>query len=713
MIEIDKPISEVKEDLFSRVDFVKSVAEHIKNNQSKDDCTVIGIYGSWGAGKSSILKLLKEELKNHNFYTSQFNPWKFSSEDGMLMSLFQKMHEGAKSDEDLKTKLPELGDKLLEYQELIIATGAATLPIDAGVTVIISKFLISIGNCFKKKTTSIEKVKDNINEILQKLVLPLVIFVDDIDRLDNTEIRQLFKLLKLTADFKNLIYIVAFDNEVVSNVLNADYLSRGDSKGGEEFLEKIINIPLRIPYLSNQIRHEFLVKRLQEYSSDFKVSLPRDYEFTRSLRDCSIMLLKTPRDVKRVINSISFLRACLKNEVSFNDLIILEILRLYAHDVFSQIVNFQDDLFNKSLEHPFEIPGDKSKTTESGGYFFSKIDKVRYKKTEIISTISYLFPFNTLFSSRPRPISEQYKNELSLQNRVAVKNNFERYLKIGLLENELSSVLLDSILENINTKELEESLNMVNDWNDKNFNQIFDYLKLNEESFTSEGKAKVYQIYCISDYFNQGNEIDLMMGISPIHHVIKNLSSLSKLDTFLTDTIQRITSIFRKVYLISLIKDAIEEDSQLKNHLELINTIALVELKKILESDISVLFDNPEENKIHYIYKLVNQLNLRELFTLKVFNYINETGEILKVARSIKQKIYSFGSSKSRYDDEVTDDYFKMLEEVVNREVLVEEFNKLKDEYPLDYVITDEIKNINGIIIHKYLDYVDRPKRID
>lgn len=714
MIENDLPIDKEEEDLFSRVDYVNSIIEHIKTNWSKE-CKIIGLNGAWGAGKTSVLNLLEEKLySQHHFFTQQYNPWRYSNEAVMIAELFRKIHEGAKSDESLGNSLKDLAENISKYQEIIILASTASSPINPAFAFFL-RIIDSIAGFFsKRKSVSIEDIKDKINKILVKLVRPLIVFVDDVDRLDNNEIRQLFKILKLTADFNNLIYIVAFDDEVVAKILNESYTGNSELSGGKEFLDKIINIPMRIPHLNNHQRHMFFINRLLEFSRGFKISLFDDYEFNGRLKDCSYMLLKTPRDVKRVINSISFLRECLKDEVSFNDLIILEILRLYAPDVFSQILKFEIHLFNKSLEQTITLPlGPLNNINEAGNDFLSYIDKDRYKKSEIINIVNYLFPFNTLFSSSPRPISEQFKIKLTIQNRVALKNNFDRYLKIGLLEKELSSDKLNSIIENINTLDLDASLKLIEDWDYSNFNQILEKLKLNEDTFTLEGKFKLYQIYCISDYFNQGDELDFMMGISPIHHVIKNFSSLSKLDTFLTDTIQRITAIFRKIYLISLFKDAIEDDLQLQLHLELINTIASDELQKILESDISILFDNPEENKIHHIYKLIIQLNLRELFTLKVINYINETGEILKVARSIKQKIYSFGSSKSRYDDEVTDDYFMMIEEVISRKVLVEEFNKLKYGYPLDYEIKDEIKKINGIIIHKYLDYVERTKRIN
>jgi len=78
-----------------------------------------------------------------------------------------------------------------------------------------------------------------------KLEKPLIIFIDDIDRLDNLEIQQIFKILKLTADFNKLIYVLAFDEEMVAKPLSQIY--GNDQTDGLQFIEKIIQLPLRIP----------------------------------------------------------------------------------------------------------------------------------------------------------------------------------------------------------------------------------------------------------------------------------------------------------------------------------------------------------------------------------------------------------------------------------------------------------------------------------
>ena len=72
-MENDRPISLLSEDLLHRKTFVQALAFEISNIEEKD-CSVVGLYGKWGSGKTSIIKLQDEELKHKYFFTVYFNP---------------------------------------------------------------------------------------------------------------------------------------------------------------------------------------------------------------------------------------------------------------------------------------------------------------------------------------------------------------------------------------------------------------------------------------------------------------------------------------------------------------------------------------------------------------------------------------------------------------------------------------------------------------
>ena len=83
--------------------------------------------------------------------------------------------------------------------------------------------------------------RNKVKNALSALDKPLVVVVDDIDRLTTPEIRNIFKLVRLTANFPNVIYITAFDRERVEKALTEQGIP------GREYLEKILQLGIDLP----------------------------------------------------------------------------------------------------------------------------------------------------------------------------------------------------------------------------------------------------------------------------------------------------------------------------------------------------------------------------------------------------------------------------------------------------------------------------------
>ena len=96
-------------------------------------------------------------------------------------------------------------------------------------------------------------------QILTELPYKIIIVVDDIDRLNNTEIRQIFQLVKALADFPNTVYLLAFDKEVILRAL-----AKVQGGPGLEYLEKVIQVPFEIPPISRAELENLFFSKLDE-----------------------------------------------------------------------------------------------------------------------------------------------------------------------------------------------------------------------------------------------------------------------------------------------------------------------------------------------------------------------------------------------------------------------------------------------------------------
>jgi predicted KAP-like P-loop ATPase len=272
----DRPIATKTEDKFQRYEFAKRVAKTISNRKN-EDCIVIGLYGAWGEGKTSLVNFIESELINdENIICVKFNPWRYNDENALLIQFFQKLAKTL--DTNLKTKNEKAGELLKKYGKL--------LNIDIPILGNIGETLNNTGDVLDN--VDIETLKSRLEGILKSTSSKVVVFIDDIDRLDKGEIHSIFRLVKLTADFANTTYILSFDEEMVSAAIGERF-GQGDQKSGQNFLEKIIQVPLKIPTAQPETLKNFCFEIIDNIIKSNNIELTENevrrfvYHFTNNI----------------------------------------------------------------------------------------------------------------------------------------------------------------------------------------------------------------------------------------------------------------------------------------------------------------------------------------------------------------------------------------------------------------------------------------------
>ena len=210
MISPDSPITREQDDKLGRAAFAKALANAV-SDFGGDDSFVIGIHGKWGTGKSSVLNLFAEELTQASDKRSQtvdvlrFNPWNFSDQNQLVLQFLRQFSAHLRSlDKTSKAKVKALLENLDKY------SAALGPPLEA---VPYGKFL-STGIRFATKALVGNGDTDSlfraVGHQLRQLKRKTVVIVDDIDRLTALEIRQVFQLVKLSARFPYVVYVLAF-----------------------------------------------------------------------------------------------------------------------------------------------------------------------------------------------------------------------------------------------------------------------------------------------------------------------------------------------------------------------------------------------------------------------------------------------------------------------------------------------------------------------
>ena len=191
----------------------------------------------------------------------------------------------------------------------------------------------------------IEKLKGRIEKLLADNKKRIVIFIDDIDRLEKGEIHAIFRLVKLTGDFAYTTYLLSFDENMVSSAIGERF-GTGDQKAGLNFLEKIIQIPIKLPLAQKAALKNYCFKLVEQSLNSSQVVLTDDeaQEFVRKFTSNFLIRLTTPRLAVRYGNTLSFSLPLLKGEVNYVDLLLIEAIRVFYPELYD-FVRYQPDYF--------------------------------------------------------------------------------------------------------------------------------------------------------------------------------------------------------------------------------------------------------------------------------------------------------------------------------------------------------------------------------
>jgi predicted KAP-like P-loop ATPase len=239
----DNPIRALKDDTLGRGTAARSFAQQVLRLDACEG-VVVAVLGAWGSGKTSFINLARSEFENAGVPILDFNPWMFSGAQQLFESFFAELAAQLR----LRPGLAEIGKDLEEYGETL--SGFAWVPV-------VGPWIDRVRMAAKILTKALQRRKGGIGErrsklknALTALAKPILVVLDDIDRLSASEIRDVFKLVRLTASFPNIIYILAFDRGRVEKALVDEGIP------GRDYLEKILQVAIDLPAIPAQVLNQ-------------------------------------------------------------------------------------------------------------------------------------------------------------------------------------------------------------------------------------------------------------------------------------------------------------------------------------------------------------------------------------------------------------------------------------------------------------------------
>jgi hypothetical protein len=314
-------------DLLKRERLATEIADYITATTPLNSFA-IGIIGRWGSGKTIFLNQIDKNL-NANFVKIMFNPWRSRNSKLILGDFFSALTN------ELKNYDPFLSKQIESYAK-------ALLTIDNSVY---TKFLKPIFHYFYPESP-LEDQYSSIKESIKSYNLKIVVFIDDLDRLDSNEILEVLRLIRNAVDFPNTFFIAAYEQSYILKSIKKTKIPDGNI-----YLEKIFQLEVTLPshpeilirnalfslFQKNRALDEYkeienVINLLSNVTEDSNDDLSQTMTF-----DLIQDHITNLRDVVRLVNSFNLYYNLKKEEVDLIDYFIIEIIRLKYYIIYQSI----------------------------------------------------------------------------------------------------------------------------------------------------------------------------------------------------------------------------------------------------------------------------------------------------------------------------------------------------------------------------------------
>ncbi len=659
----DVPINEKSEDKLHRMAFVNSLAQAINNSPSYNESIVIGLMGKWGSGKSSIINLLESEL-DERVIVLRFNPWNYPPHNQLIFSFFDELSTTLdKYDFDGKIKI-----FLSKYKSKMLDRA-----IDIGSSYFQPIKFISIFNKNDEYET-LDDIKNSLKELFKNQKKILVI-IDDIDRLNPNEIKEIFQLVKSLADFPNIIYLMAFDKDYVNFALKDWNVGSKDYSHSEDFIDKIVQIPLSVPKLDSEDLFNVFSSKFDEIINHYEIDFYIDRNNVYNLIN---PLIRNIRDLNRFFNTLNFSLGSIK-DINFYDFILITALQVFEKDIYDEIKH-NKDLITGDFDDYEKIKILHSDSLENLKTFIEiLLKKVKTDERAVKLILSDLFP-KVSFVCFERSIEQDFIDEKIKKASVFSQEYFDLYFTFYIRKNTLSLSRIESII--LSSKDKEEfKSNLILVRNLDLIIKLFDILRYHIDKFNKENVKNVLEVILndFDELFKKDDE-DISDSLSSlITQFILDLSELY-------DNEREYKNLLKTVLFES-------EDSYFK--IFLINHINL-----------NKFFDETETQDLNiHILSYINDLfknniksisNLKEVITF--WNFFSITDEVNTYIRSLSNNdlIYLIESFSYPKNDYIYFDIFQ-LNHILDIDYINLKFLRFKNE-------EEKIYLQNKIMIDSFLE---------
>lgn len=442
----DTPIRSRDDDLLERGPFAERIAERIDATRNGPS-VVFGLAGPWGSGKTSVLHMVEEILRDDRYREAwtvvTFTPWSAADTDALTDEFYRAIADAMPRN--------DAGDTARRLLAAAAPTAAAVSK--AALTAVTEKYL-GEGAVRNITTAGVDAIAEQVGsysfdvqpdpfvERFTKISAAIgqtgknvLVIVDDLDRLHADELLSVMKAVRLLGRFDRVHYLLSYDDTTVLDVLEQTDLARDSRSRARDYLEKIIQYPFTLPPIQESHRADELRACMEQVAQNHGLSIaPPD---GRSLDAASYVRRMIPhhdkltlRSIYRLFNQVDVLITLVgKSEINLIDATLITALRLRHPDLYKNLPKWHHDLLGSSSNTKATVADWHTRIADTTGL---KTDKnIDEGIDEVYRCLVSLFP---QMAHPPGMITSRWQRSC----RISDRNYFHRYFAFRIPTDDIS-----------------------------------------------------------------------------------------------------------------------------------------------------------------------------------------------------------------------------------------------------------------------------------
>ena len=439
--------------------FAKKISDVILNTHSKNGF-VIGLHGKWGSGKSTTLNFIEAFLNKHNQETEdpqrkliiiKFRPWIISGHQDLTAAFFKLLSEHLEPNDRNHAKRFR---KLLRFfrgssgglvdtaASIALALAPSYGVLSKGVGAIAKKPFDNMIERFLAEP-ALQTAYESLAKQLKEKKLRFLVTIDDLDRLEEAEIRTIMQMVKTVGRLPYITYLLAYDRGIISKALDSTLQS-----GAPRFADKIIQqeVELPVPFRGSLLS-------LLDREINFLIGpTENSTRWSYLIRDGIHRWINSPRDVLRLSNAVKLSWPALRDEIDAQDLLAIEGLRLFDEIAFTWIRENRDFLFSQGY---FLMSDEETKK--------AVIENLKNRLNpeninQLLHVISLLFPHKSDLIEGKKAFNTEAFIEVAKRRGIGCEAGYDAYFSFHPSADEIPKSTINRLLQNMDNIESIESI---------------------------------------------------------------------------------------------------------------------------------------------------------------------------------------------------------------------------------------------------------------